>query len=80
MTIKIVALMFFILPLYAVPMAIWGISMDSQGLEFCNPCWLYREKKLCIFSCVFVAIFANITTLPYAIGYWFYKACTIRRR
>lgn len=80
MAIKIVAMMFFILALYAPPAAIWGSSTDAQGLEFCNPCWLYREKKLCIFSCVFVAIFANITTLPYAIGYWVYKACTIRRK
>ena len=80
MAIKIVALMLFILTLCALPVDVWGTFMGSKGLEFCNPCWLYREKKLCIFSCVFIAIFANITTLPYAIGYWFYKACTIRKK
>ena len=80
MTIEITAMALFALIFFMFPVTILGSFMDAQGLEFCNPCWLYREKKLCIFSCVFMAIFANITTLPYAIGYWVYKACTIRRK
>ena len=78
--IEIFAILFFVLIIDAMFMVAWGVSMNSQGLEFCNPCWLYREKKLCVFSCTFVAVFANITILPYALGYWFYKACTTRRR
>ena len=78
--IEIFAISFLALVIDALFLVAWGTLMDSKGLEFCNPCWLYREKELCIFSCVFVTIFANIIVLPYALGYWFYKACTTRRR
>ena len=78
--VQIFAIIIFALIGDAMFVAAWGTFMDSQGVEFCNPCWLYKEKKLCIFSCVFVTVFANITVLPYALGYWFYKACTTRRK
>ena len=73
-------MLIFFLAIDAVLMVGWGLFMDSKGLEFCNPRWLYIEKQLCVFSCVFVTILANISTLPYALGYWLYKACTTRRK
>ena len=78
--VEIFAISFLVLVIDGMLLEVWGALMNSKGLEFCNPCWLYREKKLCVFSCVFVTIFANITILPYALGYWFYKACTTRRK
>ena len=78
--IEIFVISVFLLAADAVFLGSWIAFMNSKGLEFCNPCWLYKEKKLCVFSCVFVTIFANITVLPYALSYWFYKACTTRRR
>jgi hypothetical protein len=78
--IEIFVISFLVLVIDAIPLAIWGMAMDSKGLEFCNPYWLYQEKELCVFSCVFVAVFANITVFPYALGYWFYKACSTRRK
>lgn len=80
MALGIFVILFFALTIDAILLAFWGMAMDSKGLEFCNPCWLYQEKELCVFSCVFVAVFANITVLPYALGYWFYKACSTRRK
>lgn len=78
--IEIVIILVTLMIIFLMPTALWSTGMKTEGLEFCNPCWLYKEKKLCVFSCVFTAIFANLTTLPYALGYWFYKACTIRRK
>ena len=78
--VEIFTISFFVLLFDALFLVLWGTAMGSQGLEFCNPSWLYREKKLCVFSCVFVAVFANITILPFALCYWFYKACTTRRK
>lgn len=78
--ITIFAIVFTYLLLSIFFMSLWKTAIDSEGLEFCNPCWLYKKKELSVFSCVFVAVFANITVLPYALGYWFYKACTIRRK
>lgn len=80
MVLGIFVISFFVLMVDASVLSLWGAVMDSKGLEFCNPCWLYQEKELCVFSCVFVTVFANITVLPFALCYWFYKACSIRRK
>lgn len=70
---------FVILPLYAIPMIIIGFSIESDGLEFVNPVWLYKRLQVNWFGAFFIALLFNLLTAPYAVIYWFYKICTVGR-
>lgn len=64
----------------AAIMCLWGLGLNTYGLEFCNPAWWYKNKRTNIFGSAFVASLVSITILPYAICYWIYKLCTVGRR
>ena len=75
-----VIIIIFGLAIDAMILSLWGMCLGTGGLEFCNPFWWYDEKRLSIFSSIFTTILISISVLPYAICYWFYKLCTIKRR
>ena len=61
-------------------MAILGDMTKSEGLEFVNPIWLYKEYKVNWFGAGFIGILLTVLTLPYSIFYWIYKLCTVGRK
>lgn len=51
----------------------------TQGIEFVNPAYLYKTIRVNWFGAIFLAIFYSAMCPIGAIGYWFYKLCTIGR-
>ena len=68
-----------ILLLFGVITCLIGGFTDSDGLEFVNPCWLYRKYKINWFGAGLIAIIFNILTFPFALIYWLYKLCIVGR-
>lgn len=56
------------------------IIINPMVCKIFNPKNLYRETKLNYFGTAIVAIFLNITFLPYAIIYWFLVLCHAGRK
>lgn len=50
------------------------------GLCFCNPRWIYNNIKTNWFGTVCLTVLANVAFGPVALGYWFYKLCTVGRK
>lgn len=59
----------------------WSIeSKYFDGFEVCNPYWTYKRYKVNWFgACMISLLYAALCPVT-AIGYWFYKLCTIGRR
>lgn len=57
-----------------------GPLRDVDGLEFMNPIWWYRNYLVNPFGAVMCALGFTILCPVGAIGYWFYKLCTVGRR
>ena len=56
-------------------------TYDKDDLSFFNPIRNYREwVNLNWFGVIFFTILLNITFSFFALGYWFYKLCTIGRQ
>lgn len=52
-----------------------------DGCEFVNPYWIYRYcKNVNWFGAIILALLFSVLLPVPAIGYWFYKLCTIGRR
>ena len=54
--------------------------IESEGMEFVNPIWLYRRFKVNWFGAICIALIFNTVTLPCAIIYWLYKLCKVGRK
>ena len=52
----------------------------SEGLGFLNPEHIYKHSSCNIFGVIALALLLNTIYAPYAIFYWLYKLCTIKRR
>ena len=50
------------------------------GVCFCSPKWIYSNTKTNWFGTICLAILANVAFGPSALGYWFYKLCTVGRK
>ena len=72
--IIVMLLMTYILFVFAV-----CDGLNTDGFEFVNPIWIYKRFKVNWFGTIFLMIVFNILALPFAIGYWFYKLCTVGR-
>ena len=48
--------------------------------NFINPINVYRLNKVNVFGCILLTILGNVMFPYYAIGYWFYKLCTVGRK
>lgn len=51
-----------------------------NGLNFLRPDIIYHNTKLNYFGAGVVCLALNLLFLPCALGYWFYKLCTVGRR
>ena len=54
-------------------------GFQTEGFEFVNPVWFYKNIKVNIFGAIFCTIVLNIAILPWALVYWLYKLCTVGR-
>lgn len=54
-------------------------SMDSTGLEYVNPCWIYRHYPVNYFGAALLFIIFNLLCPIASFCYWFYKICTVGR-
>lgn len=61
-------------------MPIASCITKSEGVEYCNPLWLYAHCPVNYFGAWFIAVILNILSWPAATWYWFYKLCTAGRR
>ena len=51
-----------------------------EGFEFMNPLWWYKNTSVNPFGAVICALgFTAICPIA-ALGYWFYKLCTVGRK
>lgn len=57
-----------------------GPLRETEGFEFVNPVWWYRNYPVNPFGAVMCALGFTILCPVMAIGYWFYKLCTVGRR
>ena len=53
---------------------------QTEGVEFVNPVWWYRNYPVNPFGAIMGALGFTILCPIFALGYWFYKLCTVGRR
>lgn len=53
---------------------------EAKGLEFLNPCWLWRRYKLNVVGAALLAMMFGILCPPLTVGYWIYKLFTAGRK
>lgn len=61
---------------------LFGIFLNEIdiGLAWLNPLWLYRHINVNWFGAFFIALVGTLMFIPFAVGYWLYKACTVGRK
>lgn len=53
----------------------------QTGWQWINPVVIYQNVPVNWFGCIILTILAHIAAGPiFAIGYWFYKLCTVGRK
>ena len=57
-----------------------GAIGRAIGWEFVNPCFVYKHNKVNWFGATLVALFYSMLCPLGALGYWFYKLCTMGRK
>ena len=57
-----------------------GKISTTQGIEFLNPNWIYKNYLLNYFGLAIVTLFYNLICPVMSICYWFYKLCTVGRK
>lgn len=57
-----------------------GPLHDTEGFEFVNPVWWYRNYPVNPFGAAMCALGFTIICPVMTICYWFYKLCTVGRR
>ena len=55
-------------------------TMGEATCDFFNPFWIYAQVRVNIFGCILLTILTNILCPVVAIGYWFYKICTVGKK
>ena len=78
--------------LLAVPWSLFGILIliliadcnktlkNCENSDFFNPLWIYNNYNVNWFGAVMLCLLFNILCPIWAIGFWFYKLCTVGRR
>lgn len=78
--IAVIALLFIILTLIEVVFVL-DVMDDPDGFAFFNPIRNYKTwTSMNWFGVIFVTLMLNVIMPLYAIGYWFYKLCTVGRK
>ena len=60
--------------------AIWSSNMRTVGWELCNPYWAYQYHHVNWFGAIILSLLYTAFCPIGAVGYWFYKLCTVGRR
>ena len=50
------------------------------NLENLNPAYVYKHRKVNWFGAICICIFGGLLCPMGAIGFWFYKLCTVGRK
>ena len=53
---------------------------NSNGVEFVNPCFIYKHVEVNKLGAIMLAMLYSILLPIPTVCYWFYKLCTIRRK
>lgn len=72
------AIGFFILCVVAIECS--SVLSRAKGLEFVNPCWIYKNYRVNYFGTMVVSLIYNLVCPIASICYWFYKLCTVGRK
>lgn len=54
-------------------------EIEADGFEFVNPKYLYEGGNLNWFGPILIALIWNLLFAPFALIYWIYKLCTVRK-
>jgi hypothetical protein len=57
-----------------------GAVGKASGVEFFNPCFIYRKVRVNWFGAIVLALFYNVLWPIPAVCYWLYKLCTFGRK
>ncbi len=74
------ALVFIIMLWSAVGFVLSMIAINSEGLEYVNPVWIYKRYCVNYFGAAVLCILYNLISPIGSICYWIYKLCTVGRR
>ena len=55
-------------------------AINSEGLEYVNPVWIYKRYRVNYFGAAVLCILYNLICPIGSICYWSYKLCTVGRR
>ena len=55
-------------------------AINSEGLEYVNPVWIYKRYRVNYFGAAVLCILYNLICPIGSICYWIYKLCTVGRR
>lgn len=70
--------------IYTFIISIFNLIVMAEcqtGWQWINPIVIYRNNQVNWFGCIVLTILAHIVAGPiFAIGYWFYKLCTVGRK
>lgn len=60
---------------------VWATEREADGWELCNPYWVYKyHRGVNVFGAIMLSLLYTILCPIGAVGYWFYKLCTVGRR
>lgn len=55
-------------------------ELEVINLENLNPVYVYKHRKVNWFGAICICIFISLFCPIGAIGFWFYKLCTVGRK
>ena len=74
------ALVFIVVTWSVVGFTVSMTAIDSEGLEYVNPIWIYKRYRVNYFGAAILCILYNLICPIGSICYWIYKLCTVGRR
>lgn len=75
-----ISIVLYILFSIALFTPLFGSMLDTRGLEFVNPKYLYSQLCVNWFGAIMLSIVFLVLTAPMTIWYWVYKLFTVERR
>lgn len=74
------ALVFIVVTWSVVGFTVSMTAINSEGLEYVNPVWIYKRYRVNYFGAAVLCILYNLICPIGSICYWIYKLCTVGRR
>lgn len=63
-----------------IVLGLGGALSRAKGLEFVNPCFIYKYNNVNWFGAIMVCIVYSLAMPACTVCYWFYKLCTVGRK